>query len=47
LKLKMAGDVNALVAVGGFPKSGLDQYIGKLVRSIGIGVVAMNSRGDE
>ncbi len=29
----MAGDVNAPVIVGGFPKSGLDKYIGKLVRA--------------
>ncbi|MCK5522267.1 MAG: hypothetical protein KAI83_03945 [Thiomargarita sp.] len=33
LKLQMAGDVNAPVIVGGFPKSGLDKYIGKLVRA--------------
>lgn len=33
LKLKMAGDVEAPVVVGGFPKSGIDQYVGKLVRA--------------
>lgn len=33
LKLKMAGDVDSPVVVGGFPKSGLDAYIGKLVRA--------------
>lgn len=33
LKLKMAGDVEAPVVVGGFPKTGLDQYVGKLVRA--------------
>ncbi len=33
LKLKMAGDVDSPVVVGGFPKSGLDAYVGKLVRA--------------
>ncbi len=33
LKLKMAGDVDAPIVVGGFPKSGLDAYVGKLVRA--------------
>jgi DNA mismatch repair protein MutS len=33
LKLKMAGDVAAPVVLGGFPKSGLDAYVGKLVRA--------------
>ncbi len=32
LKLQMAGDIDNPVVLGGFPKSGLDQYIGKLVR---------------
>jgi len=33
LKLQMAGDVDAPVVSGGFPKSGLDAYVGKLVRA--------------
>jgi len=33
LKLQMAGDIHAPVIVGGFPKVGLDKYIGKLVRA--------------
>ena len=33
LKLQMAGDVDAPVVLGGFPKSGLDAYVGKLVRT--------------
>ncbi len=33
LKLQMAGEVDAPVVLGGFPKSGLDAYVGKLVRA--------------
>jgi len=33
LKLQMAGDVNCPVVMGGFPKTGLDAYTGKLVRA--------------
>jgi DNA mismatch repair protein MutS len=33
LKLQLTGEVDAPVVVGGFPKSGLDKYIGKLVRA--------------
>lgn len=33
LKLKMAGSVGTPVVVGGFPKSGLDMYVGKIVRA--------------
>lgn len=33
LKLQMAGEVDAPVVLGGFPKSGLDAYLGKLVRA--------------
>ena len=33
LKLQMAGDVDDPVVVGGFPRSGLDAYVGKLVRA--------------
>ena len=32
LKLQLSGEVDAPVIIGGFPKSGLDAYIGKLVR---------------
>ncbi len=39
LKLKMAGDVDAPVVVGGFPKSGLDMYVGKLVRAAVVDVL--------
>ncbi|MCK5524748.1 MAG: hypothetical protein KAI83_16610 [Thiomargarita sp.] len=33
LKLQMGGGVDAPVKLGGFPQSGLDKYIGKLVRA--------------
>ncbi len=33
LKLQMAGEVDNPVVLGGFPKSGLDAYVGKLVRA--------------
>ena len=33
LKLQSGGDAEAPVVLGGFPKSGLDAYVGKLVRS--------------
>jgi len=33
LKLRMAGDVDDPVVLGGFPKSGLDAYVGRLVRA--------------
>jgi len=33
LKLKMAGDIDNPFVTGGFPKSGLDQYVGKLARA--------------
>jgi DNA mismatch repair protein MutS len=33
LKLQMAGEVDAPVVLGGFPKSGLDAYLGRLVRA--------------
>jgi hypothetical protein len=32
LKLQMGGDVDAPVVLGGFPKSGLDSYVGMLAR---------------
>lgn len=33
LKLRMSGDVDDPVVVGGFPLTGLDTYIGRLVRA--------------
>jgi len=33
LKLQMAGEVDAPVVLGGFPQSGLDATVGKLVRA--------------
>lgn len=33
LKLQMVGDVDAPVVLGGFPKSGLDLYVGRLARA--------------
>ena len=33
LKLQMSGSVEEPVVLGGFPKSGLDAYVGKLVRA--------------
>ena len=33
LTLQMAGEVDDPVVVGGFPRSGLDAYVGKLVRA--------------
>ncbi len=33
LKLHMSGEVDAPVVLGGFPKSGLDAYVGKLMRA--------------
>jgi len=33
LKLQMAGDVDAPVVLGGFPRTGLDAYVGRLVRA--------------
>ncbi|MBF0177723.1 MAG: hypothetical protein HQL63_12895 [Magnetococcales bacterium] len=45
LKLKMAGEVDAPVVVGGFPVSGLDAYVGKLVRN-GHSVAIAMQRGE-
>jgi DNA mismatch repair ATPase MutS len=33
IKLQMAGDVNAPVITGGFPKSGINKYLGQLARA--------------
>ena len=34
LKLQMSGSVEQPVVLGGFPRSGLDAYVGKLVRAL-------------
>ncbi len=44
LKLQMSGSVDAPVVLGGFPKSGLDTYVGKLVRA-GISVAVAFQSG--
>ena len=46
LKLKMAGDVERPVVVGGFPKSGLDKYVGRLVRA-GFSVAIAEQDGEK
>ena len=33
LKLQMGGNVDSPMVLGGFPRSGLDAYVGKLVRA--------------
>ncbi|QTA90243.1 MutS_I domain-containing protein [Desulfonema magnum] len=33
LKLQMFGDADDPVVLGGFPKSGMDKYVGRLVRA--------------
>ncbi len=33
LKLQMGGDADTPIVLGGFPKSGMDKYIGKLIRA--------------
>ena len=33
IKLSMMGEVDAPIVSGGFPKTGLDAYVGKLVRA--------------
>lgn len=33
LKLQLAGEIDAPVILGGFPLSGLDAYVGRLVRA--------------
>ena len=47
IKLQMVGDIEAPIVIGGFPKSGLDSYIGKLAR-VGVSVgVAMQDENKE
>jgi len=46
LKLQMAGEVDDPVVMGGFPRSGLDAYVGKLVRAGHSVAVAMQD-GDK
>ena len=33
LKLQIVGEMDTPIVLGGFPKSGLDKYVGKLVRA--------------
>jgi len=33
LKLRLAGEIDAPIVLGGFPKTGLDIYVGKLARA--------------
>jgi DNA mismatch repair protein MutS len=47
LHLQMAGDVDAPVVLGGFPKSGLDQYVGRLVRAGHSIAIAMQGEDKE
>lgn len=47
LKLQMAGEVDDPVVVGGFPRSGLDAYVGKLVRAGHSVAVAMQDGNKE
>jgi len=47
LKLQMTGDVDAPVVLGGFPRSGLDAYVGRLVRSGHSVAIAMQGENKE
>lgn len=47
LKLQMAGEVGAPVVLGGFPKSGLDAYVGKLARAGHSIAIAMQNERKE
>lgn len=47
LKLQMAGDVDDPVVLGGFPKSGLDQYVGKLARAGHSLAIALQDEGKQ
>ena len=47
LKLQMAGDVDAPVVMGGFPQSGLDAYVGRLVRAGHSVAIAMQDEHKE
>jgi DNA mismatch repair ATPase MutS len=47
LKLQMAGEVDDPVVLGGFPRSGLDAYVGKLVRAGHSVAVAMQDGDTE
>ncbi len=49
IKLQMAGDIDAPVILGGFPKTGLDKYCGQLLRagkSIAIAVQSDSGSGN-
>jgi DNA mismatch repair ATPase MutS len=47
LKFQMAGDIDAPVVVGGFPKSGLDASIGRLTRAGHSGAIALQDGNKE
>ena len=47
LKLQMAGDVDSPVVLGGFPRSGLDAYVGRLVRAGHSVAIAMQNEQKE
>jgi len=47
VKLQLAGEVDAGVVLGGFPASGLDAYIGRLVRGGSSVAVALQIEGKE
>ena len=47
LKLQMAGDADDPVVLGGFPKSGLDAYVGKLVRAGNSVAIALQNEQKE
>jgi len=47
LKLQMAGDVDQPVILGGFPVSGLNKYVGQLVRQGHSVAIAMQDESKE
>jgi DNA mismatch repair ATPase MutS len=47
LKLKMAGDIDSPHVVGGFPVTGLDAYLGKLLRVGHSVAIAMQNQEKE
>jgi hypothetical protein len=47
LKLQIAGDVDESVVLGGFPKSGLDAHVGRLVRAGHLVALALQDESKE
>ena len=47
LKLHMAGEVDNPVVIGGFPKNGLDNYVGKLARAGHSVAIALQNESKE